>query len=113
VIEDLERALEYAGGAHTLGDVLTRILSGAAQLWERENACIVTEVYDERRKRLHFWLAAGEKEACIALSKEALEWGRSQGCVKATLAGRKGWTRVLECEGWTPSRLVLLEREIE
>lgn len=112
MIGRLTEALEYAGGSHTLGDVLSRISAGDAQLWQSANAVIVTEVYDERKKRLHFWLAAGEKKEVIKLSDDAIEWGRSIGCVRATLAGRKGWVRALEPEGWTQSRLVLLERGI-
>jgi hypothetical protein len=113
VIEGLEKALEYAGGSHTLGDVLSRISSGHAQLWESPNAVIVTEVYEERKKRLHFWLAAGEKKEVVELSGRVLEWGKSIGCVRATLAGRKGWLRALRSEGWRPSNLVLLERQID
>ncbi len=112
MIDGLGKALEYAGGSHTIDDVFRRVATGHAQLWESGDAVIVSEVYEERKKRLHFWLAAGKKAEVIELSRRVLEWGRSIGCVRATLAGRKGWTRALHEQGWRPSELVLLEREL-
>jgi hypothetical protein len=112
LLAGLEEALRHGGGTHTLGDVLHQILAGEAQLWEAEDAVIVTEIHQApRAKIVHFWLAAGEKEAVVALSRTVLEWARTEGCGQATLAGRRGWERVLSAEGWTP-RLTLMGREL-
>ena len=109
----LEKALEHSLGTHTVGDVVAQILAGNAQLWEDEDALIVTEVQVHPRKRvLHIWLATGDMDACIALHHRILRWAQEeQGCELATLAGRRGWERVLGSEGWTP-RLSLMAKEI-
>lgn len=110
-LDRLEKALELDGG-HTLGDVLEMVERETAQLWESPDAVIVTEVHDFPRQRvLHFWLAAGEKDAVIELSHRALAWGRTIGCQRATLSGRRGWERALAKEGWTADA-VLMGREI-
>jgi hypothetical protein len=115
MIDKLRKALDLAGNTHGLDDVLDLVEKGAATMFIDYSgpAIIVTEVHEyPKRKHLHFWLAAGEKSAVIALGYQALAWGRDHGCTKATISGRKGWTRVLEAEGWKPSRQVVMERDI-
>ena len=108
----LATALEYAGGTHTVEDMLDQIKRGEAQLWTSENACIVTEVHTTPRlKVLHFWLATGALDAVVALSRDVLGWGKVVGCQSATLAGRRGWERVLASEGWSPM-LSVMGREV-
>jgi hypothetical protein len=105
--------LAYGGCTHTLRDVMDQIHMGEAYLFENVDGLIVVEVNDTPRKRvLHFWLAVGNMDAVIALSYEALVWGKGIGCHMATMAGRKGWERVLASEGWTPA-LTVLQRSIE
>ncbi|HKJ87167.1 MAG TPA: hypothetical protein VKA48_01420 [Gammaproteobacteria bacterium] len=110
-VDELEKALALDGG-HTLGDVIQLALERKAQVWESERAVIVTQIHDAPRQRtLHFWLAAGELADVVELSHEVLEWGRAVGCQRATLAGRKGWERVLETEGWS-YELTILGRDL-
>lgn len=100
----IDAALEYDGN-HTIGDVLRKILAGEAQLWEEEDAVIVTEIQQYPQARVvHFWLAAGELEAVVRLSQRVMAWAKNEmQCSKATLAGRKGWERALVSEGWEPT----------
>lgn len=106
--DQLERALALDGGGYTLGDVQVLIQQEMVQLWEAPDAVLITEVHDLPRFRsIHFWLAAGELESVIELSHQALKWARLIGCTRATLAGRKGWERVLADEGWTFGMTVL------
>ncbi|MGE0278352.1 MAG: hypothetical protein AB7R40_23395 [Nitrospiraceae bacterium] len=108
----LQKALDLAGNLHTLQDVADQIKAGKAQLWTSENACIVSEVLTyPRAKVLHYWLACGEKEAVIALSRDVLAWGKGIGCTAASLAGRRGWERALKDEGWAP-QLVYMTRGV-
>lgn len=112
LIDKLRHALELAGGTHTIDDVWEQVREGSAQLWVEEGACLVTEVQDTPRKRvLRFWLAAGELEPTIALSRKVLAWGKEQGCDMASLTGRRGWDKVLREEGWSPS-LTVMTREV-
>jgi hypothetical protein len=93
---------KHGGGTHTVSDLLREVAAGEAQLWQNEDAILVTQVVEEpRRKVLHFWVAAGDLDACVEMSRRVMEWGRSVGCDYATLTGRKGWLRALADEGWS------------
>ena len=104
----LQLALDVAGGTHTLGDVTRMILEGRAQLYESDDAVIVTEVHQSPRvKAIHIWLATGTMEGVIALSKLVLQEAKAMGCTSATITGRKGWERVGAQHGWKPLYTVL------
>ena len=108
----LVEALEHGGGTHDIADVLEMVRRGTAQMWQAGEACIVSEVRDFPKARvLHFWLATGELDAVIALSRDVLAWGKANGCVSATLSGRRGWEKVLAAEGWSPM-LFTMGREV-
>jgi hypothetical protein len=101
--DGIEEALRLGGGTHTYQDVVDQLQMGEAYIFENEDGLIVVEVHDTPRKRvLHFWLATGNLDAVIALSYEAEAWGKTIGCEMATIAGRRGWERVLKSEGWSP-----------
>ena len=109
-MEGLQKALDLAGGTHTMDDVVEQIAAGDAQLWTDGESVVVTEIHQTPRKRvLHFWLAAGNLDAVVRLSDQATEWGKTMGCEMATLVGRRGWERALT--GWTPT-LTLMRKEI-
>ena len=112
-IAGIEKALEAGGGTHTVGDVVRQILAGDAQLWEDEDALIVTEINVYPRKALvHFWLATGELDAVVRLSHRVLEWATdTMGCDGATLSGRKGWVKALKGEGWN-EMVTVMERPL-
>lgn len=106
----LEKALKLGGDTHTVRDVVEMILDNRAQIWIVGNALIVTEVLQFPRKRvLRFWLATGNGEDCIAVSRRVLEWGKEQGCDLAMITGRRGWVRALRDEGWTETMTVLTQ----
>jgi tRNA A37 threonylcarbamoyladenosine synthetase subunit TsaC/SUA5/YrdC len=90
------------------------VAAGHAQFWPGPESLIVTEtIAYPRRKHLHFFLAAGVRRELQAMTPYILDEGRSQGCTKATLIGRKGWQRTfLRDTGWTVSDLVLMERDL-
>lgn len=85
-----------------MGDVVAAIDAGAMQFWPGTNSAIVTEIgVYPRCKVLHFFLAGGNAAELEAMTPFVLAWGRTQGCTKATLAGRKGWERsFLTRTGW-------------
>ena len=106
------KALAHGGGTHSVEDVLDQIERGDAQLWTEQDALIVTEIHDYPQKKvLHFWLATGEIASVVSLSNHILAEGKKMGCDQATLAGRKGWERVLGSAGWSPM-LQVLSKEI-
>ena len=105
----LEAALEHAGGTHTIDDVRAGIEDGRLQLWPGVHSAIVTELLQHPRQRiLHFFLAGGSLEELQAMTPPILDWGRTQGCSRAALFGRPGWSRsFLTKEGWRPTAVVM------
>jgi hypothetical protein len=110
----IQSALDYAGDTHTVDDVADMIAAGRAFLWPGPASVIVTELVEHpRQKLLHFFLAAGVRRELAAMTPYILAWGRSQGCTRASLVGRKGWQRTfLKDTGWAVSDLVIMERAL-
>jgi hypothetical protein len=109
----IEDALEYSGGSHDFQDVADGILSGRMQLWPAEKGCAVTEIVLYPKKSvLHVFLAGGEMETIVNMIDSAVAWGKTQGCTSMTIAGRRGWERVLAKHGYKPV-MTVLERDFE
>lgn len=108
------RALVYAGGTHTVDDVLEMIAAGTAQAWPGPRSIIVTELVEYPRcRRLHVFLAGGNRTELEAMTPLVLQWGREQGCQSATLCGRRGWARTfLVRQGWTVADRILMEHPL-
>ena len=107
---EIERALAYTGGTHTIDDVWDLIQKGDLQLWVGPHSVMVTEIQQYPQCRtLHWFLAAGRLEELEVMYPSVMEWGKDQmGCTRASLAGRPGWARsFLTKDGWTTSHLVL------
>jgi hypothetical protein len=95
----LEKALAHGGPTHSPADVVRLIETRQAQLWERGDGVIVTEVQTyPLMKAVHYWLAAGSLHDCLALQNQIDDWARDEGCDMATLTGRAGWCRA--AAGW-------------
>lgn len=104
----IEDALEYAGGTHLFEDIVAAVIEGRMQLWAGEKGCAVTEIIVYPRKKvIHVFLAGGDMSQIIDFEESALEFGRMNGCTTMTLAGRKGWTKVLDKHGWKESFVVM------
>src|SRR5438552_10467942 len=101
-VSPLERALVYAGGSHTLADIEAAVATGAMQQWLGDESAIITEIRETPRQRiLLFFLAGGRMAELRAMAPPIMEWGRSLGCVKAQLLGRKGWAKSpIVMDGW-------------
>ncbi len=103
--EWIESALKKGGDTHDFKDIVDGVLSGHMQLWFGAKGCAVTEVIVYPNKKvLHVFLAGGDQghgiEQITDMHDDAVEWGKAQGCDGMTIAGRKGWQRVLESKGW-------------
>lgn len=110
----IARALMFGDGSHDLADVLAMVAAGELQAWPGPASILITEVIDRPRSRvLHFFLAAGTMSEIRAMTPHVLEWGKSRGCTKATLAGRRGWSRsFLSRDGWSVRDAVIMERAL-
>jgi len=99
----IEDALAYGGGTHDFEDVVEGVLSGHMQLWSAETACAITEIIVfPKKKVLHVFLAGGSMEEIVNMNESARVWGEAQGCQNMTIAGRKGWEKVLKGHGYKP-----------
>jgi hypothetical protein len=105
----IDDALEYSGGTHTFDDIAEGVRAGDFQLWSNYNSAVVTEiVVYPRLKDLHFFLAGGNLDELTQMCPIIEEWGRSQGCTRVSLAGRKGWQRTfLKDRGYEPQWFIL------
>jgi hypothetical protein len=105
----IEDALEYAGGTHTFADIAEGVLAGRFQLWYNQNSAVVTEiVVYPQLKDLHFFLAGGNLDELKQMRPIIEQWGKSVGCSRVSLAGRKGWERTfLKDAGYEPQWFVL------
>lgn len=114
--EDFERlrhhvvaALEFSGGTHTVEDIAVGLKTGRFQFWPGQNSAVVTEiiVYPQI-KDLHYFLAGGDLDELRLMRPLIEQWGKSLGCTRVSLAGRKGWERTfLKDEGYEPKWFIL------
>jgi len=110
----IESALKKGGETHDFKDIVDGVLSGHMQLWMGENGCAVTEVIVYPNKKvLHVFLAGGDKGYGIKqitdMHDDAMAWGKQQGCDGMTVAGRRGWKKVLQSRGWSEQFTTLLK----
>jgi hypothetical protein len=104
----IENALMYSGGTHEFIDIVNGVLSGTMQLWAGELGCAVTEItVYPRKKILHVFLAGGDMEQILDFQESAAEFARINKCDSMTIAGRRGWTRVLDKHDWEESFCVM------
>jgi hypothetical protein len=101
----IEEALAHSRNTYSYDDVVRMVQNKEAQYWPGKESVAITQILDYPQKRvLHFFIAGGnmaEIEACEPL---ICQWGKEQGCVTATLTGRRGWERTYMARtGWTPT----------
>lgn len=111
--EQIEAALVYSGHSHTFADVAEMVAANRAQFWAGPASVIVTQVVQEpQHKVLHFFLAGGNLAELEQMTPFVEAWGKEQGCVRASLIGRKGWDRTfLSRQGWH-NGMVVLEKDL-
>ena len=110
----IDRALIYAGGTHTVDDVMLMCERGQMQMWQGEHSVVVTQILEyPRMKELCVFLAAGSMPEMVRLAPIVEEFGRASGCKRMVFAGRPGWARTfLTLErGWV-SKLAVFEKEL-
>jgi hypothetical protein len=108
--EKLEKALSIGGyPSYSLGDLLERLADNRAQIFRSEEAVLVTEILESKKGRvLNIWLTAGELEAAMDLSRQAVSAAEGIGCVAATFTGRRGWGKIpaVAEDGWKPTATI-------
>jgi hypothetical protein len=81
-------------------------------VWPDTNAVLLTQLPDSGE--LNIWLAAGEMEQAIELSRDACWWAKQRGIKTAYFTGRKGWARVRSVieDGWVRRGPDLFTKEL-
>ena len=108
----IESALAEGGGTHDFSDICEAVATGAMQLWPAPRACAITEIIRYPRKKvLHIFLAAGNMNQIVDMDESATHFARMNGCDAVTIAGRRGWKRVLSGNGYQEF-LTTLSKEV-
>lgn len=107
----LTPALAQTGGTHTLDDVAEAVAAGSMQFWPGVRSAIVTQLEQTPRLRLcHVFLAGGHLPEILSMIPPIEAWARAQGCTRATLCGRPGWSRsALTTQGWTTPAVYMMK----
>ena len=110
---EIERALAYAGGTHTVEDCWDLIQQNKLQLWVGPHSVIITELEQyPQLKAVRFFLAAGRMDELQSMADSILDWARTEGCTRAGMIGRPGWARSwMAKDGWKTTHIVM-ERDI-
>ena len=105
----VEAALEYSGGTHNFEDITQMVEDHRLQLWPAKDSVVLTEIIVyPRLKNLHYFLAGGDLDELSRMRPMIESWGKSLGCTRVTLAGRRGWQKsFLKDEGYSPQWSVL------
>lgn len=108
----IEAALERGGNTHEFEDIVHAVKAGTMQFWPAEDACAVTEIIVYPRKRaFHVFLAGGNMDTIVDMDESAVYYAKINGCTIMSVAGRKGWQKVLGERGYKPF-LTSLAKEI-
>ena len=97
-------ALVYAGGTHSVDDVLEACYRGEWQMWEGQRSLVVTQLsVHPRCKEAFAFLAAGDLDEIAAMYPVLEAWARESGCTKLAFRGRPGWSKTFLTRerGWT------------
>lgn len=107
--QHVEAALEYSGGTHNFEDIIEMVEKQQLQLWPAKDSVVLTEIIVyPRLKNLHYFLAGGDLDELSRMRPLIESWGKSLGCTRVTLAGRRGWAKTfLKDEGYSPQWSVL------
>ena len=105
----VEAALEYSGGTHDFDDIVEMVGKNQLQVWPATQSIVLTEIIVyPRLKNLHYFLAGGDLDELSRMRPMIESWGKSLGCTRVSLAGRRGWAKTfLKNEGYSPQWTVL------
>lgn len=108
----IEAALDRGGNTHIFEDISDGVKKGLMQFWPAPDACAVTEIICYPRKKvLHIFLAGGNMDTIVDMDESAVHYAKISGCHGVSVAGRKGWQKVLDSRGYKPF-IVSLAKDI-
>ena len=106
--DKIDAALKYSGGTHLFEDVANAVAKGDMQMWCNGETVAITEVLVYPQKKvLHVFIGSGKREDLFEMIDSAWTWGQGIGCTAMTLAGRKGWMKLMSKFGFKPTLYVM------
>lgn len=98
--DDLERAKAMLAdvckrGGHEWADIVAKIATSYAQLWDYGKAMLVTEVTVDDKCHILLAGGSGARDWVKTAEKELAAWGNSHGCNALSIRGRPGWSKLL------------------
>lgn len=94
----------------TFDHVCARVLANDLDLYELDKSLLLCETFKHPAgfKTYHVFIACGDLREILEFQRfQLLEEARLRGCVSVTFAGREGWRKVLETEGWKFIRITM------
>lgn len=106
--EQIEAALKHSGGTHIFQDIVDAVSEGRMQMWPNGGTVAITEIIVYPRKKvLHVFIGSGKRAELFEMIDVAWRWGQALGCSAMTLAGRKGWMKLMGKHGFKPTLYVM------
>ncbi len=101
-LDRLQKALDFGGNTHSLGDVARAVKEGTAEWWRGENSDILTEFYEYPMsgRACRVWLASGDMRECLKMYDDIEAWARRNDAERMEIVGRRGWRRVMAKRGF-------------
>lgn len=97
----IERALRDLDGMYTFNDVVARVLRQEIHFMDFGDCCVFMQVETfPGYKQYHCFLACGAFEGLLRVEPVLTDMAKRLGCKYFSLAGRKGWERMLKNHGW-------------
>jgi hypothetical protein len=97
----IQKALSHGGESHTVDDIFNMCLMGQLHFYCFPDCFIVMEVVQHpRKKSYHAFLCGGRMQSVLEKEAMMMEIATALGCTCLTAAGRFGWKRVFEKQGW-------------
>jgi len=92
----IQDALDHCGNTHTVDDVLQMVEDGKAALHVGGRCAVVTQEMElPAGRQLHYWLAGGDLDELREIEKRVSGGAKQNGCTRATIIGRRGWSKAL------------------
>ena len=94
----LIEALHTGADLFSPEEMYQKIKDGDASLWlsnSKQSAAVTTWTQSSAGPILNLWLAGGKLDELRDMLISAEQWGKQRGAVRAMIAGRKGWEKVL------------------
>ena len=110
----IKRVLNKIDLYYTVDNIKKSLLRAEMQLWtslegtQIKSVCITQIQIHPKYKFLDIVLLAGQMDSVEHLT-QVEQWGKSQGCTKVKITGRRGWKRLLPDY---KEELIKLEKEL-